>query len=327
MTSIPVSNVGNGVQTISGAKSALDFTNAQKAGSFQDAMDLFGKSDAQTVEKQPKVQPDQKPAEQKQPMRPGKDVVDSGAGKERISNPKTDDAQPQTELSEEELEKVQETAADIMRAIAEELDVSPEEVEQAMQLLGISFVDLGNSNQMAALMTELMDLTDSIQIVTDAALFESCTSLAQNADELLADLSEEIDVPVQDLTQLLPRQLPEDDFVIEPLPAEEETASDAEIVQEFVKDLAAPEITPSDERVPDYAPVQALTETKTPVGNKEPEREEAAPRTEAQDPVVKVQSETKEQAVTPEKNPESRMQDKDSEPKEHPAMYKNVTAF
>lgn len=195
MTKIPVGNAAGSLQTTF-VKNPMDFQQASKSGGFQDVMDLYGKAGQTQSGKQ------NQPA-QGQSVKQGKRFSDQNAGKDRIVNRGSDKTQKaDAGVSKQQMQKVEQTGQEIVKEVADQLDVTPEEVEAALAALGISAMDLVNSNQMAALVMDLMEIPDSISLLTDADLFADVTALTQSVNDMLAGLSGELNVPLEELPLL-----------------------------------------------------------------------------------------------------------------------------
>ncbi|MBO6016270.1 MAG: flagellar hook-length control protein FliK [Lachnospiraceae bacterium] len=196
MTSIPVGSAVGNAQMVSGKSTGLDVANQNKSGGFQETMDLLAKPEKQTPDLK------QTPGD-KQTTYQGKDLKGNDAGKKRIKNMEDQTVQSDEDITSEQMQTVQETGREIIEEIAEELDVTIEEVEAAMELLDLGVFDLAGSNQVSALMSEVLGLQDGMQIVTDGALFENFSALNDKLGEMFDTLSQELGVPVEELAPLL----------------------------------------------------------------------------------------------------------------------------
>lgn len=73
----------------------------------------------------------------------------------------------------------------IVEKIAEELNVSEEDVKAAMEALGLSFADLTNQSNMALLVTQLTADGDSLAMLTDENMFASIKELTETISDML----------------------------------------------------------------------------------------------------------------------------------------------
>lgn len=211
MTKIPVGNAVDIIQTRTAAKGAYESLSTAKSGSFQDVMDLYGKAGSGEAMKQQPAKPT---------VQTGRKLADQNAGKNRVADTKSRNLSGTDAPSDDEMaQQVKQTADAIVSEIASELDVTPEEVVEALMTLGMNVMDLGNANQMAAFVTELLKLPDTTSLLTDAELFSSVTSLTQSVDDMLSALAEELQVLPMELQDFVKEQFPD-----ALLPAEEEAA-------------------------------------------------------------------------------------------------------
>lgn len=105
-----------------------------------------------------------------------------------------------TELKQTELdEKTEEFADDVKQVLKEELGVSKEQIEEAMETLGLTFSDLLNPNQLAALVAELTGAEDMSVLLCS----EEFMTIMQEVGVLSEKLLQEVGVTLEELTQLL----------------------------------------------------------------------------------------------------------------------------
>lgn len=96
----------------------------------------------------------------------------------------------------EELSKFEEDVKDVLK---EELGVTDEQIEEAMETLGLTYVDLMNPNQLAALVGELTGTEDMGSLLCDDAFM----TVMQTVQELTENLMQDLGINVQELNQLL----------------------------------------------------------------------------------------------------------------------------
>ena len=107
-----------------------------------------------------------------------------------------------TGLSEQQEEDViNGKIEDVIKELADEFDVTEEELLSAMEILGLSLNDLTNLSNMAKLAANLLENIDSIALVTDEGLFEKISALSSMVDEAVQQLETQF--------QLEPAQLEE----------------------------------------------------------------------------------------------------------------------
>lgn len=145
---------------------------------------------------------------------------------------------PQTNWKESDQvsEKLDDFADGVKEVLKEELGVSEEQIQEAMETLGLAFVDLMNPKQLAALVAELTGAEDASALLLSSEFM----TIMRNVGELSEDLLQELGVSAEELTQLLELsqntgavELPQSEDVVE-LPQNEgtvELSQDKEAVE------------------------------------------------------------------------------------------------
>lgn len=102
-------------------------------------------------------------------------------------NETSDEKKTDADMADEEItdEKAIETEEEIVEKIAEELNVSEEDVKAAMVALGLGFADLTNQSNMALLVTKLTADGDSLAMLTDENLFATIQDLTETVFDML----------------------------------------------------------------------------------------------------------------------------------------------
>ena len=169
---------------------------------------------AQQTAEPAKEQPDQADLQQTDTQRTDNQQTDE------VKEPKAQDAQKPAE--KEQVQQTEDTAAEepkqeeengepdaallsdvmqqILQQITKQLGVSPEEVLQAMDALGISAEDL--SQNMAALLSELTG-TDQMAVLTDESLYTQVSDLANAVEQTIEELADTLGMDKEQLTTLL----------------------------------------------------------------------------------------------------------------------------
>lgn len=141
---------------------------------------------------------------------------------------KTEETQKSESVSESkqtdsDKEAVEETAKDVekevVEEIAEELDVTEEEVKEAMEVLGFTIMDLTDQGNMAALVTQITGEEDPTVLLTDENLFTTIGELTEAVGEIIEEsvqnLSEELDVDMDEAIQMVQDALEHEEPVVE----------------------------------------------------------------------------------------------------------------
>lgn len=111
-----------------------------------------------------------------------------------------------TENVQEEVEKKGE---ELIQDIAEEMNVTPEEVEAAMEVLGLTMMELFDPDNLKQLLLNLEGSTDELSLVTNEVLYGNLQSLLETAEEDLGMLAEELGMSKEELSTLLEQMVSE----------------------------------------------------------------------------------------------------------------------
>lgn len=125
-----------------------------------------------------------------------KDAVQQDGNKEvakDTTDVKTEDVQKEVEKKGEEL----------VQDIAEEMDVTPEEVEAAMEVLGLTVMELFDPDNLKQLLLNLTGNTDELSLVTNEALYANLQNLLGTMEDDLGMLAEEFGLSKEELSALL----------------------------------------------------------------------------------------------------------------------------
>jgi len=155
---------------------------------------------------------------------------------------KTDEVKEAEENSEEvtdpiaELVAAQEAARKMKEAVAEILEVTPEELEKVMEELGMTTGDLFTGDNLQKLAIALTEGADEFSIMTDENLFATVKELMGIATEITEEFSQKVDIPAEDAQKFLqtltsetmegaqaPETIEADVVNVEPEGTEEET--------------------------------------------------------------------------------------------------------
>lgn len=129
--------------------------------------------------------------------KPGENHLDK-ISKEAQASEKTVDR-----LDEEETGQMQETVKELVKEIADALEVTDQEVISAMETLGMSFGELTNPVNLARLTTEVLEEVDGLTLVTDEALFSKVTELSNRITQTVEELAKDLGVETEELVSLM----------------------------------------------------------------------------------------------------------------------------
>ena len=94
----------------------------------------------------------------------------------------------QTSDSSQVVEKVEAVAEEIKDVIKDELDITDEELEKAMETLGLTILDLFNPQSLAQLVTEITGETDSVALLMNDSFKNILDNVSTLTNQLLDDL-------------------------------------------------------------------------------------------------------------------------------------------
>ena len=89
-------------------------------------------------------------------------------------------------------------AKDVKDAIKDELDVTDEQIEKAMEDLGLQFLDLTDQSNLAALVTKLSGSEDSASLLVSDAF----PQIVLKVNDLAGGLQEDLGISMEDLQQM-----------------------------------------------------------------------------------------------------------------------------
>lgn len=172
-----------------------------------------------------------------------KTVVATNAGSNK--NIKTAEASGQeTESLDEEkikdlAEEISEITNQIVDKIKSEFEVTDEEIEEAMEVLGLTIADLTKPTELRNLLMELTDTTDSIELLTNVELYDSVKEVTDFASNLFTEVAKDFSLSTEQLTEMINTESFEEalnEVDVSVTSNEAETEADAEVVSEVTVD-------------------------------------------------------------------------------------------
>ncbi len=175
-----------------------------------------------------------------------KSTVKSTAADEKTStenDQKVDDVSKdgstEQEVSDDTQDAVTKAGEELVNDVAEEMEVTPEEVEEVMEVLGLTVVQLLEPANMQKLVVALSGNEDQLSIVTDEELYGHLQNLLDTVEVALNDLQSELGLSEEDLGAILADmavvQQPEDTDIPEEFLTQPETEN---VPLEGMKDYA-----------------------------------------------------------------------------------------
>ena len=172
-----------------------------------------------------------------------KTVVATNAGSNK--NIKTAEASGQeTESLDEEkikdlAEEISEITNQIVDKIKSEFEVTDEEIEEAMEVLGLTIADLTKPTELRNLLMELTGTTDSIELLTNVELYDSVKEVTDFASNLFTEVAKDFSLSTEQLTEMINTESFEEalnEVDVSVASNEAETEADAEVVSEVTVD-------------------------------------------------------------------------------------------
>ena len=207
-----------------------------------------------------------------------KNAAQHGVRKEIRETKETTEKQ---EVSKERIsDEVKAEEEAVVEEIAQELGVSEEEVRDAMEILGLSVLDLMSPGNMAILAAQLTGV-QAVDVLTDEQMFAQITELTQSVQQSLSTVAEELGVSVEQLRGMIEEQMAVKASVEEE--AGLQTEQNADLSATDLEAVAVQEDVVAQEEVPESE--------KESVYNVQDDGEDAA-----QDVTLKKNAETKQES-------------------------------
>ena len=151
-------------------------------------------------------------------------------------NKTSENLKEQTEevVDVEDMEKVaEETATMMVEKVAETFDMTVEEVEAVLEELGLTALDLLNSENLTKVVLALNPETDALGLMTNESLFADLKGLMNTAEELRGQLAEQFAMSEEELANFLQQmkeqiaaQVPEENVAAGEVPTLSEAVAD-----------------------------------------------------------------------------------------------------
>ena len=116
---------------------------------------------------------------------------------------KSTEAKGRENVREEEKQTIREDGEKLVQDVADEMNMTPEEVEAAMETLGLSAVDLFDPENLKQLLLELSGCNDELSLVTNAELYANLQNLLETVQNSLDALQEELGLSEEEIGALI----------------------------------------------------------------------------------------------------------------------------
>lgn len=174
-----------------------------------------------------------------------KTVVATNAGSNKNIKTAETSGQETESLDEEKIkdlaEEISEITNQIVDKIKSEFEVTDEEIEEAMEVLGLTIADLTKPTELRNLLMELTGTTDSIELLTNVELYDSVKEVTDFASNLFTEVAKDFSLSTEQLTEMINTEsfeeaLNEVNVSVKTNEAEAEVEAEAEIVSEVTVD-------------------------------------------------------------------------------------------
>lgn len=215
MTSIPVNSAKNTLVNFA-AQTPGKVQGAGAAGSFTDV--LSRQTDGNTASRKSETVKAEAGTQTK--------VTKNATDRVKQKNVDKADSADTTKNAEEIAGALQEAGAKTVKEIAEELGVSEEEVLQAMEVLGLTAMDLLQPENLTMVVMQTVGESDPMALLTNDQLSAALKNLNQFIQDIRNELQTAFEIPEEQLDGLLDQVRP-----VEAMNAEEVPAGPAEEVK------------------------------------------------------------------------------------------------
>lgn len=118
----------------------------------------------------------------------------------KVTDVKSTEQPQKTDSFEKQADEITKAADKMKNSIMETLDVSEEDLQEAMEILGLDMVSLLAPSNLSQLVLTLSGETDPSSLLTNEALFQNLQSLQQMAGELTQELQQILSMTPEELT-------------------------------------------------------------------------------------------------------------------------------
>lgn len=129
-------------------------------------------------------------------------VSDAEQGKEAAESNTVEETK-ENHTSGKQEDVVSEAGEKLVEDIAEEMGVTPEEVLEAMEMLGLGMIQLLDPDNMKQLLLAISGNEDQLSIITDGELYSHLQNLLNTVSESLEELQAELGLSEDELKELI----------------------------------------------------------------------------------------------------------------------------
>lgn len=126
----------------------------------------------------------------------------------------TEDTVQNVDKENLDTEEVMEAITEIMATIQNVLGVTPEELQSALEELGLSVEDLLNTEMIPKIVVALTEGADELSVMTNAELYADIQEITTKVEGLINDVSKQMDILPESLKEML-RNMPQVENTVE----------------------------------------------------------------------------------------------------------------
>ncbi|MCM1261627.1 MAG: flagellar hook-length control protein FliK [Butyrivibrio sp.] len=130
-------------------------------------------------------------------------TIEGDDGGKAVEGEKAADKVSDGKASDEQKEAVDEAGEKLVEEVAQEMEVTPEEVEEAMAVLGLSAFQLLDPDNMKQLLVEISGNEDHLSILTDGELYGHLQNLLEEVSMTMEELQTSLGLSEEELNTLL----------------------------------------------------------------------------------------------------------------------------
>lgn len=238
MTSTPVKDVGSVFMNLAVSQAAKSNANA---GGFQEVWNNRMNNGAA----------DNAAADRAARSNAGRQLQRGASLKARESRPESaDEPENLEELSPEDVEKAAEilgtAALELMQQIADAFGITMEQLQEAMDGMGLEQMDILDASQLGALILTLGGAEDTYALITDGELYESYRALMEQLEGVLKESADALEMQPEQLGRLLEEGFGKEISAAEEQPREMLSVKPEELTGQEAGDEAVTPVVPEE---------------------------------------------------------------------------------
>lgn len=163
-----------------------------------------GGADFRSMMEKPKETPKAEPVKARTDKSEPKDSImanDTAKTKTVVTDEQTDVSKPvEGEAADEMAVETKDVIEKVESILSDELNVSKEQIEEALSILGLTVAALLDQNMIPAIVAELTG-EDAISIATDEDMFGKLMNVSQASEEAVNEITDILEVPKEEVEQ------------------------------------------------------------------------------------------------------------------------------